>query len=476
MYYAEELGEWISSLNFEDIPEYVIDKTKNCIIDWVGTTLYGERSPWSRVMIDMARELGGKTEATIAVSGEKVPASNAAMANAVMAISYDFSDTDLKTELHPGPSVIASAIAMAERERSSGKEVITAIIAAYEIATRVAEAFNCAPHLRAAVKGFEPNGMLSIFGPVVSASKILKLDSKGVTNAIGLAGSSMGGGLVDYMIDGNWTYRWSQGKGAAVGIINALMAEKGFIGPAAVFEGQWDSLKRHSNSKKGRFGALNAYIGTLEDSGKITKDLGKQWRLNDIVYKYYGCCHGIQGYIDGALQLMRENSFRAGDIKEITVRLPHFILFLVTPRAIKSRPPNLTVTQWSLPFSLARAILDGHLFSPQEQLSNVDDVEVLGLADRINVIKDTSSEEFFSEKGQLLSPIEITLHDDRKLKIAKNIKGIGDNALTQDELEDKFNILSGKVLPKDKVAELINKLKSLQDVKSITEVTKLMVK
>ena len=114
MYYAESLAEWATALEFGDIPPKVVELAKRCIIDWVGISIYGSLSPWSKILLDVAQAEGGREEASIAVDGTMVPAASAAMVNAVMALSYDLSDTFLATALHPSCCVIGAALAMAE--------------------------------------------------------------------------------------------------------------------------------------------------------------------------------------------------------------------------------------------------------------------------------------------------------------------------------------------------------------------------
>ena len=110
---------------------------------------------------------GGEKEASIAVDGAKVPAANAAMVNAVMALSYDLSDTFLATALHPSCCVIGAALAVGEREKASGKGLITAVVAGYEITARIGLALNKPPQRSISGRDFEANGLIPSFGAAV---------------------------------------------------------------------------------------------------------------------------------------------------------------------------------------------------------------------------------------------------------------------------------------------------------------------
>ena len=467
-HYAEEMAQWAVSLDFHDIPQHVIDIAKHCVSDWTGISIYGSMSPWSQTIASIVKDEKGKEEASILADGTKVPASNAALVNGVMTLSYDISDTFLETALHPSCGIISSALATAEREGASGKELLASIIAGYEVTERVGKALNNPPKRLTSSKGFEANALIPSFGATVAASKILKLNQDQMADAIGICSCSMTGGLVEYLIDGNWTYRWNAGKAGHDGVLNALLAQKGFSGPHAVFEGQWD--------KKGRYGIINAFTGSIETVDEITKDLGQKWYIKDLGFKYYGCCHYIHGFIDGILKLMGANQINANDIEEISCFLPHMTLFLAVPRRIKVQPANLTISQWSLPFCLAVAIIDGHLLHPAEQLSEkrLNDANALSLAQRIKGELKEELDDILQEEHVLKSPFKLKLVSGKEYEATTSCKGFPNNPLSKEEIDFKFNSLTSRVLNKEKTDHLYSMLNRIDEIEDITELTQAM--
>ena len=463
MYYAERLAQWVVNLQFEDIPDDVVAKAKACIRDWVCIALYGADSPWSKALLELAKDFGGKKESTILAHKALVPCTNAAMVNAVMSLSYDISDTYPKVELHPSCSVIASALSMAERNDVTGKDFITAVIAGYEVITRVSEAMNKRPESYAAVRGFEANSIFPPFGAAAAGGKLLNLDEEQMTNAFGLAGGSMGASTIEYLIDGNWTYRWNSGRASHNGLFNALMAGKGFIGPRAVFEGHWD--------KKGRFGVINALAGNMTYQESLTDGLGVIWNIKEMAFKYYGCCHYNQGYADGILKLMNQYGFGADDVDEVTAYLPHFALFLGVPRPVKIKPANLTIAQWSLPCILATVIMDGHLFNPREQLSDkrLHEPERLAMFDKVKIEKDTQLDQAFKHDGVFNSPVKVRLKNGKVHEIVSTCKGFSQNPLTDEEIDKKFDVLTAGIYDQEKREQVKKELQNLQQIKSISK-------
>jgi len=466
MFIAERLADWVVGLRYDDIPGDVVQKAKDCIYDWVCIAIYGADSPWSKALLDIVKETGGKEESTILVHKDKVPCMNAAMVNAVMALSYDLSDTYPKVELHPSCSVIASALAVAEKENVTGKDLITSVVAGYEVITRVASSMNRRPQSFTAARGFEANSIFPPFGSVVSSGKLLNLNKAEMTNAIGLAGGSMGAATIDYLIDGNWTYRWNSGRASQNGIQNVLMAKKGFVGPHAIFEGQWDN--------KGRFGVINALAGDLMCKDDLVDGLGEVWNIKEMAFKYYGCCHYNQGYTDGVVKLMKEHGFGEGDIDGITAYVPHFALFLGVPREVKVKPKNLTISQWSLPFILATVITDGHLLNPKEQLSDkrLTDSRMLELSEKVKIERDRELDKAFMEEGIFKSPVRVFLKDGTEHKITSTCKGFSHNPLTDEEVEKKFDMLTLSVFDDEKRERVKKGLKNLEEIGSISEMVR----
>lgn len=461
MYYAEKLAKWVVELRYEDIPVDVVEKAKECIYDWVCIAVYGADSPWSKALLDMVKESGGKEESAILVHRDRVPCANAAMVNAVMALSYDLSDTYPRVELHPSCSVIASALAAAERENVTGKDLITSVVAGYEVITRVASSMNRRPQSFTAARGFEANSIFPPFGAVVASGKLFDLNEMEMSNAFGLAGGSMGAATIDYLIDGNWTYRWNSGRASQNGIQNALMAKNGFVGPHAIFEGQWDN--------KGRFGVINALAGDMMCKDDLVDGLGETWNIKEMAFKYYGCCHYNQGYTDGIVKLMKEHGFEAKDVDEIMAYVPHFALFLGVPREVKVKPKNLTISQWSLPFILATVISDGHLLDPREQLSEkkLTDPERLGLAEKVNIERDRDLDKAFMEEGIFKSPLRVLLKNGKEYEITSTCKGFSHNPLTGEEMDNKFDVLTSGVFDDEKRERVKKELKNLEEIGSI---------
>ncbi len=468
VYYSERMARWAASLRYEDIPPDVAKIAKRTIADWVFATLYGARSEWGKIVVDIAKSDGGRKESTILADGTKVSCTNAAMANAVMSLAYDITDTFMEHALHPSCSIVAGALAVGEMKKSTGRDVIAAIVAGYELTDRIGDAFSLGKRYLA-TKGYEAQALFPVFGTAVAAGKLLRLDTNKMNHTIAITPCSVGGGLIEYLIDGNWTYRWNVGRAAHDGVLTALMAQRGFIGPDSVFEGHWDD--------KGRFGIINALAGDISWLNALDKNLGTEWKMRKLGFKYYGCCHYNQGYQDGMLELMRRYKFKADDIEEVICYVPHMTLFLGVPRKLKVSPPNLTVAGWALPIVLAVTALDGHLLDPAAQISDqrIKEPKVLELADRIKVELDRNLDEIVSQRWELMSPMKVRLKNGAEYNISVGCKGFPYNPLSDDEFTTKFRTLARNVISKDAIEALITHIADLELVPDVSQLTGWMI-
>jgi Uncharacterized protein involved in propionate catabolism len=142
------------------------------------------------------------------------------------------------------------------------------------------------------------------------------------------------------------------------------------------------------------------------------------------------------------------------------------------PRRIKLKPANLTVSQWSLPFCLAVAIMDGHLLNPAEQLSQerLNDARTLELAQRIKGELKEELDGIIEQKHILRSPFKLKLKNGKEYEAATDCKGFPSNPLSEEEIDFKFNTLVSRVLSKEKTASLyslLNKIEELEDVSQL---------
>ncbi len=224
------LAEFAAGLRYEDIPEDVRARARDCIQDTVGVAVFGARLPWSKMVADYARRNGaGGTCRILGMPGAKVSAPMAALANGASVHAFEMDCLRKPSAgVHPG-GLVPAALAVAEAEGAGGRALITAFVAAMEVTTRI----GLATRHSSEEKGFHNPGLTGVFGSATAAGSLLGLDAGRMTNAFGIGGS-LCSGLMEFAKSGGggMVKRLHIGRAAEGGVLAASLAAEGFEGPA----------------------------------------------------------------------------------------------------------------------------------------------------------------------------------------------------------------------------------------------------
>ena len=316
---TQTLASFVGGATFDRLPREVVHETKRILLDILGCALGSVELDKGRIAIDMAREVGGRREATILGTGDKVAAPLAAFANAELMHALDY--CPLLPPNHITALVTPAPLALAEARGSSGKELILAIALAHEVASRVGLSLA---GLRAGKDGHVAAtwGLgFDQFGATAGAAKILQLDSGKMADALGLAGyfapvpshnkfllTGHGGGLAKYGPAG-WT---AQG-----GVQTAVLAAMGYRGDRSVLDGE------------NGFWAMTG--SPTSDLQKVTARLGEEWNILRVTYKAWPCCGVFQSPLGAFTKLIDDHHLEPEEIQTVVIQneghggLPRFV-------------------------------------------------------------------------------------------------------------------------------------------------------
>src|SRR4029077_7101023 len=197
-----ELADYAATCRYEDFPPDVIERAKQCITDTVAAVIFGYDLPWSRMVVAFAEKNGAGGRSRILGRGAgRVHAPAAALANGALAHAFEMDNlTWPSTGVHPGATLLASALALAQERGRGGRELITALVAGAEVMIRIGRATQHrhegrglhrprrAPQHSNEGRGFHAPGTTGPFGATVACAKLLRLDGKRMQNALGIAG------------------------------------------------------------------------------------------------------------------------------------------------------------------------------------------------------------------------------------------------------------------------------------------------
>ncbi len=365
---TQTLARYVTDLGYDALPPAVPERAKHLAIDLIGSVVRGGKEADSTPsLLAMLKRLGLDTPGRSTVFGFErgyTPAV-AALLNGALGHSLDFDDTHADSSLHPSAPVVPAAFAAAELVGASGKDLLVAIVAGYEVCCRLGNALDPTAHY---ARGFHPTATAGTFGAAAAAGKLLGLDAPGIASAFGVAASQAAGSL-QFLVNGAWNKRYQVGAAAMNGLIAATLAKEGFLGAADAIEG--------------KHGLLVGYTDNARPERAVA-DLGTVYETMKIGMKPYPACRYTHAAIDGLLALRQENGWSAGDVLAVEIGLhKNGIVLTGAPLAEKRRPKSVVEGQFSMPFTAAIALYKGSFGWDDYALLGNPDVEAL--AGRIDV-------------------------------------------------------------------------------------------
>ncbi|MBI3968411.1 MAG: MmgE/PrpD family protein [Chloroflexi bacterium] len=437
------LAEYAAGLRYDDLPAEVRQQAKLLFLDFVGIAIFASaKTPWGRSIVEYAKR--GVGDATIVGGGAKTSPTLAALANGTTSLGFELEDIYRPAFLHPGPPINAAALAAAEVNRASGRDLLTAIVAAYEVMTRVA----LAGMPRLLERGCHATAHTGVFGAAVAAGRLAGLDATGLLNALGLAGVRASG-LKQAPNEGVTARRLYGGLPAESGVQAVELTQLGFTGPERVLEGE--------------MGFYNAYADGY-DPEKLTGGLGSQYRILDVAVKPYSTCALFHSALDAMLAIRREHEFRADHVAEIVGTIA-----LSSPAHAGHDVPSITGAQFRLPYCLAVALHEGSVNAPQFTEAKIKDPAILA------TMRQVRTEFYPGHPTEMPGHVVVKLVDGRTLEQdVPYPTGSPLNPMSEADRRDKFRGLAATVFANDRVAAIEQAVGRLETLSSATELADLL--
>jgi 2-methylcitrate dehydratase PrpD len=455
---TKEIIQRCHDLNYNDLSDDIIDRTKYLLLDYIGVAARGSLSDSSIPLLRLVQDLDKTAEGAVVIGTNiRVSPPLAALANGTAAHSLELDDVVNEASLHPAVAIMPAAMAAAQLAGCTGKEFLAAIVIGYEVTIKLGIALDPAAHY---ARGFHPTGTCGTMGAAVTAAKILGLNQSAMTNALGIAGS-MAAGSMEFLSDGSFTKRLHPGWAAHSGMMAALLARHGFTGPGTIVEG--------------KFGFLHSYSSAPNADKRLTT-WGRPYEIMRTSIKPHSCCRYKQGPIDGILQILQENKLNTAEIDKVTLGILKAGFALVAePEELKRNPMSIVAAQFSMPFGAAVAMLYGKATLDEYTLENVKSSRAKELMDRIFCVEDPELEKEYPRKWPASVIIE-TIDGKQYSARIDYPKGDPENPLSWDELIDKFKSLISPVFFSEKQNEIITRVKSLEKENDLNDFSKVLSK
>jgi 2-methylcitrate dehydratase PrpD len=453
---ADSLSNLIHKLQFTDLSDEVIERTKYLALDFIGLAARGSTFESSKPIHELISSLGGQGKGVVIGNKELSPLPHyAALANGSASHSLELDDVINEASLHPAVVVFPTAFAIAAAYEKTGEDLILAAVIGYEIMGKLGKALNPSSVYD---RGFHPTGVVGAFAAVATASKLMGLTVEQTTNAFGIVGSQAAASM-EFLNTGSWTKRLHPGWASHNGIIAAELAKAGFTGPNTIIEGN-----------KG-FARAYSFDYNLEE---LTSEFSNSdnFVLKTSI-KPHACCRYKQGPLDIVLDIVNTHDLKPNDIEKINVYMVQTGLPIVAlPEEDKRNPKTSVDAQFSMHFGAAIAVLYRRTLLEQYDDSVVELPEVKELMNKVYCFRGEELEKEFPKKWPARVEIETS-----KGTFSDKIdfpKGDPENPLSWDELITKFNYVTSPVYDENQQQHLVSGIRKLEEYKKVSNLSVLL--
>lgn len=414
---TRDLARFGAALRYEDIPAEAIARIKLSLLDSLGCCLFGATLPWTRKVAELADGEQAKPVATLIGLGRKTSPALAALVNGTSGHAFELDDIHKESIVHAGSIATPVALNLAEAKGRavSGRELLTAMVAGYEVGHRVGNAATMSLFFR----GFHPQGTSGAFVAAATAARMLELDAARFQHALGMAGSQAGGLMAAQ--EGAMVKRFHSGRAAQSGVYAAQLAARDFTGILDALEAPY-----------------GGYLSTYSDKpnpSRLNAGLGSTWETLNVGYKPHASVTSIHSALDALAELMAAHGLKAGDIARVEAGLSPMTHVHC---AWEYKAQGVTAAQMNLYYGMAVIALDGAAFTEQFREARLRDPQILDFITRISAHVDAEIEQM-GAPFRHASRVKITTRDGQvHEKLALHRRGSPENPLAPEDVVHKF--------------------------------------
>lgn len=451
---AQILGDFAFELSYRDLPAAIVEKAQISVVDGIACALAGYDLPTSRIARQLWKELRTEDTCTAWMDGEKGDIQNTAWVNCLLMHSILHDDMQESTVGHMGSFIIPAAYALTEQEGKGGKDLLTAVVAGYEVAGRIALKSGI-PIVK---RGFRASPVFGPFAAATVAGKLLGLSREQMQNAVACA-ASFSCGLLEAVNTGSMEWRFQNGGALRNGMMAALLAKKGLVAAKTALEGRCGFFAT--------FGGPEVRESVLSQMEEITSSLGRDFEVGRNIFKPYPTCGYNQVGVEVAAEMAMKYDIQPKNIEEIRVT--------VSPEN-KNYPggdfhgPFETLDQalLSKPFSMAAAMMFRNI-TVDMYLSKLNAPEIQELAKKVT----TDGKE---RMGFLDYEIKVKLKDGKVVRGDQTLADMKNYSLDRNRAMDKFCRMGSILLAKEDATKIAQAIFQLPDMSNLNELSQMFKK
>lgn len=413
---SKALATFASELKLSDIPEEVLARTEDLLVDWFGSAIAGKGSRPVETITQFAQNMGGFNTANpgsaeILISRKSSSPFLAALANAAASHVAEQDDVHNGSVFHPATVVFPAALATAQTIGASGEDLLVAAVAGYEVGIRVGEFLG-----RSHYKTFHTTGTAGTLAAAAAVGHLLKLSPTQMLHAFGSAGTQSAG-LWEFLRDAADSKQLHTAHAAATGLMSAYLAQSGFTGAEHILEG-----------KQG----LAAGMSSDADPSKLVDRLGSRWTIAETSFKYHASCRHTHPAADALLQVILSHQLKPSDIAKVETLVHQGAIDVLGPVTDPA-----TVHQSKFSMGTVLALIAHYQFAGlQEFDQHFHDQAICAFRDRVTMILDSEVDSAYPQRW--IGKVKVYLNSGEVLEgRVDEPKGDPGNTLSRAEITDK---------------------------------------
>ncbi len=452
---TRKLSEFVENNEYSNLNNKTINATKTAILNIVGCMIAGYQTRIGKLHTEIAKDMGGgRDQSTIIGDGSKVSVPLAAYVNGNFGFALDYEDTVLYIA-HPGYITTSSGFAMGEYLGSSGKDIITSVNLGFEIVSRIGAAMQPSPERGSIVWGEQYHP----FASAVTVGKLLKLDADAINVAFGIAGTYATVpsvykyfGIVKEtrpMREVKLGWGWM----SMAGTVAAQSAHKGFKGGHGILDGDQGFYVMAGSDKC--------------DFDKIIDGLGESWVIDNTEYKIHPSIAWNHPLFDATRKLVEKYNLKPELVEKINIS--GMGMHLVGDK----NPQSAVDAQFSIPYTVVTTLMSEPLSPELYSNEKLNDPVVKDLLSKVNLSSDKQADADFFTHQKMRFSIEVQTKNSELYK--SNVEWPKDQpVMTSEMIEKKFRSLAGTFFNEDRVETIFQTINSLEEIKDINELIKLL--
>ena len=414
--FSRELASFAANLKATDIPDDVMLRAEDLLVDWFGSAIAGKGSRPVETITQFAQNMGGFDPthigpAEILINRKTSSPFLAAMANAAASHVAEQDDVHNGSVFHPATVVFPPALACAQAIGASGEDLLVAAVAGYEVGIRVGEFLG-----RSHYKVFHTTGTAGTLAAAATVGRLLKLNPAQMLNAFGSAGTQSAG-LWEFLRDAADSKQLHTAHAASTGLMSAYIAHAGFTGAEHILEG-----------KQG----LAAGMSSDSDPSKLIDRLGSRWALAETSFKYYASCRHTHPAADALLQVMQANKLKPSDITKVETLVHQGAIDVLGP---VTDPASVHQSKFSMGTVLA--LVAYYQFAGLQEFDrHFHDEEICAFRERVFMTLDSEVDGAYPQRW--IGKVKVHLNNGQILEgRVDEPKGDPGNTLSRAEITDK---------------------------------------